>query len=183
MDDPIHREYNLNIFRLISPLIKSMEYFIFFGTLLGYQREGNILEYDDDVDIFLNFQHKEDILKVLELTELTLSINTDFLIQATLKDDHVISYLDFYLYRKRESYLEEYWNFGGMDGSDSLQVPLDITLPTFDSFISDIPVKVPSKPKDCCIYLYGQQFMKPLIKNKDYKTHIVDHKPVIILEQ
>ena len=54
MITPIPIELNLNNLRSVFALISHLEAFIFFGTLLGYQRESNILPFDDDIDIYVN---------------------------------------------------------------------------------------------------------------------------------
>ena len=44
MDTPIDRKYNEQNLKEILPLLEGMEYFVFYGTLLGLVREGDILE-------------------------------------------------------------------------------------------------------------------------------------------
>ena len=53
MDTPIDRKYNAQNLKEVLPLLEGMEYFVFYGTLLGLVREGDILEKDDDIDLSL----------------------------------------------------------------------------------------------------------------------------------
>ena len=55
MDTPIDRKYNAQNLKEVLPLLEGMEYFVFYGTLLGLVREGDILEKDDDIDIILEY--------------------------------------------------------------------------------------------------------------------------------
>ena len=50
----INRIYQLQNFKDIINLLEGLEYFPFYGTLLGLVRENNILEMDDDIDILIN---------------------------------------------------------------------------------------------------------------------------------
>ena len=51
---------------LVAPLIKGVEYFIFYGTLLGIIRENNIIKGDDDIDFLVNYRSKKLLLKKME---------------------------------------------------------------------------------------------------------------------
>ena len=42
----------------VSPLLKNIEYFIFYGTLLGIIRGNNIIKGDDDIDFLVNYNLK-----------------------------------------------------------------------------------------------------------------------------
>ena len=43
----------------ISTLIKDIEYFIFYGTLLGIVRENNVIKGDDDIDFMVDYKSKK----------------------------------------------------------------------------------------------------------------------------
>ena len=75
MQTPIERKYNLITLGMVTPHLKSMEYCVFFGTLLGVHREGNLLEMDDDVDIYIKSQHKTDIAEILTYLGINISID------------------------------------------------------------------------------------------------------------
>ena len=57
----IHRSFNEPNLKLMLPILEkaNIEYFMFYGSLLGIVREGNILEMDDDIDICVNLKHRE----------------------------------------------------------------------------------------------------------------------------
>lgn len=60
MIKPVPKELNLENLRYVSERIASFECAIFFGTILGYQREGNVIEDDDDIDIYVHIRHRDE---------------------------------------------------------------------------------------------------------------------------
>ena len=58
----------------ISTLIKDIEYFIFYGTLLGIVRENNVIKGDDDIDFMVDYKSKKKLLKKMTLNK-TFKIN------------------------------------------------------------------------------------------------------------
>ena len=72
MLDSVDRVHNLKNLEDMAPLIEHLDYFIFFGTLLGYHREGNIIEGDDDVDVFMDIKHRDELITILEKSDFTL---------------------------------------------------------------------------------------------------------------
>ena len=48
---PVESKYNLKNIERISPNLKNIKHFLFYGTLLGYKRHNNVIEGDDDIDI------------------------------------------------------------------------------------------------------------------------------------
>ena len=54
--------------KLMLPILEkeNIEYFMFYGSLLGIVREGNILEMDDDIDICVNLKHREQLYAIIE---------------------------------------------------------------------------------------------------------------------
>ena len=47
-------EENENNLLFIIKILKDIEYFIFFGTLLGVVRDNSLIDGDDDVDLYVN---------------------------------------------------------------------------------------------------------------------------------
>ena len=64
----IHRSFNEPNLKLMLPILEkeNIEYFMFYGSLLGIVREGNILEMDDDIDICVNLKHREQLYAIIE---------------------------------------------------------------------------------------------------------------------
>ena len=57
MKIPIDQKYNEINLKELLPLFEELEYFVFFGTLLGLIRGNELLEYDDDIDFLINEKH------------------------------------------------------------------------------------------------------------------------------
>ena len=66
----IHKSYNIPNLKTILPKLNeaNMEYFMFYGSLLGCVREGSLLEMDDDIDILINARHRKNYIKLLKKT-------------------------------------------------------------------------------------------------------------------
>ena len=180
MDIPIERKYNLTTLGMVAPYLEDMEYCVFFGTLLGCHREGNLLAMDDDVDIYINSQHRAEISGILSSLGFSLRRDTDMFMQGEMEIEGVVAYIDFYLYYKEDNHAVDHWNFGGHNG-ETLHVPLDILLPPRSVTIGGISLKMPKDPDGCCKFLYGDSYRIPLRKNAEYTMRIVDHKPVMRL--
>ena len=88
---------------IVSSLINQIEYFIFYGTLLGIVREKNIIKHDDDIDFMVNHKSKKLLFKKMKLNK-TFKINkkvtNDYFAQFVKKKDGLISFVDFYFYIK-----------------------------------------------------------------------------------
>ena len=50
----IPSKYNLKNIERISPNLKDVKHFLFYGSLLGYKRHNNVIEGDDDIDILVD---------------------------------------------------------------------------------------------------------------------------------
>ena len=58
-----NNESNLVFF---SKLLINVEYFIFFGTLLGITRENRLIDGDDDIDFYVNFKDRDQLIQNLK---------------------------------------------------------------------------------------------------------------------
>lgn len=178
------REYNLKNLNDLSVRLLNVEYFVFFGTLLGYCREGNLIENDDDIDFYVNISEKNKIVYMLQDMDFFLSINNKYFIQAVRRIDDTETFSDFYFYEDdpKRDYLLERWNFIGQPNNVTthLHVPKDIIFPIKQGKLLNISINIPSDVDGVCRYLYGKSYKEKLEKNKQYYTKIIDHKPVVI---
>ena len=53
-----------NLF-FFTNILKNIEHFVFFGTLLGLTRDKQLIEGDDDVDFYINLKNRNELIKVL----------------------------------------------------------------------------------------------------------------------
>lgn len=183
---PIHRKYNLvNLKKMCACLNdRSIDYFIFFGTLLGYVREQNIIEYDDDIDFYVEKDLYDTILDLLKENDYSITVQkNNIFCQGSAIVEGVPTYVDFYFYEKKENYIVDIQNFVGrhLDPSYHLHVPNDIVFPTKKGTLLDISINVPCKPEAVCEFLYGSRYMEKFSKqNKDYSVQIINNKPQIV---
>ena len=164
----------------ILPLIADIEYFAFFGTLLGLTREGRLLSQDDDVDLYVALSHKDQVIESLGAAGFLISICRRTFVQGTRVFGGVPTYLDFYFYTHSGSHLVEEWNFNGDDGLH-LHLPVGISLPAVMTEFVDFSCKMPANPEACCLWTYGCQWRTPMSKGDEYVSTVVNNRPVTIL--
>ena len=169
-------------------------HFIFFGTLLGFNREGTIIPGDDDIDFYVprsELKQLEDLLRGTDLEILPkqeLKYNkSEFFKQSRRVIDGVTTYVDFYLYDDfGDDYIIDRWNYNGKlwNKDTALHVPKSLIFPLQEGEMGEgIKVSVPQDPEGCCKFLYGENWKTPLRKGKQYRTVVENHRPVIKLNE
>jgi len=188
MQIPIDRKFNFKNFKDITKLLNkdNLEYFIFYGTLLGYCREKNLLEKDDDIDFLVNIKYANNLIKILTTLNFEISVSTNLFIQGRKEiDNNFFTYVDFYLFSNNPSknYICDKWTFSGdhSNPANHLYIPKKIIYPIKKSIMQNISVNVPAKTKECCKFLYGDNYTTPLKKGADYRTEIINNKPKQII--
>ena len=194
MIEPVPVKLNLNNLRYIFPKISHLKPFIFFGTLLGYEREKNIITNDDDIDIYINKDNFKDLLKCLSTTNFDIDImpkkrwhqflRKPLIIQATRIQDGIKTYVDFYLYEEKKDYIIEKFNFKGTwkNSNSHLHIPKKILFPLKDVMFQNIAVKIPSDSKAVCELLYGPSWTTPIRKELQYHAKVQNNQPIITIE-
>lgn len=188
MHKPVSQEVNRLNLTALATLLKGCECFPFFGTLLGLTRDGDIIPHDDDVDLYANIEDRPEILRRLGASDFTFDLESEvnsspwFLqVKSTLAD--TVSFVDFYFYQRETSanVIVERWNFSGKwEVEDNhIHLPYDIIYPLRETEFFGVPIMMPARPEECCEYLYGAHWRRPLMKRLGYKTTIRDHVPVI----
>lgn len=191
MNIPIPKKYHLESLKIVAEKTKDLEYVIFYGTLLGVTREGDILEKDDDVDILLNMKDRDKCFENIqnsgfEINSKVYPNKTPYFFQARKKYGEYISYVDFYLYddSQIEGHIVDRWNFLGMPEHTkfSIHIPKNIIFPINQTKLNDFYVNIPADSPACCRYLYGEKWMVPLKKKQEYGMEIVNNKPQLIIK-
>ena len=80
---PMFQEYNIPVN-------------IFYGTLLGYVRENNFIDNDDDIDIILPIYYREKVLKLISDKKLQINVINEYFIQIVTNN---IGPFDIYFYK------------------------------------------------------------------------------------
>ena len=185
---PIPQELNsINLIE-ITKALNEVEHFIFFGTLLGIVRDGDIIPNDDDIDIYVDIKYRNKLIKELInagffVDEDTYPNLSEYFLQLQIPREDLITYVDFYFFDSSEDkYISEKWNFSGMIDSsyNEIHIPKELIFPLKKFFYQDIQLSIPSKPNEVCAFLYGNEWRIPLNKNKHYTTTVINNKPVIL---
>ena len=189
MFKPVSIKKNLENLNFISERLINIEWFIFFGTLLGYTRENNIIKNDDDIDVYVDIRFRDTIINLFKNSDLNFDLSKKpnlgpYFLQGTRVLENEITYIDFYFYEydKSKEFLVERNNFTGAwkIEANAMYVPKSIIFPLKKGKIQDIQIIIPNKPKECCEFLYGKDWIVPLSKSKDYVIDIINHKPILV---
>ncbi len=181
---------NFSVLIFITKLINELEYFVFFGTLLGLVRENNLIQNDDDIDIYINIKERDKLIKILVenniVVDLNLKVNQDnsFLqVQKEINNKNAI--IDFYFFDETldDLYLVEKWNFEGGTNNPSkhLRIPKIFTHPIQKVEKRSCHINFPAQPEYLCEFLYGKNWKKKLKLKKDeeYVIEVFEGKPVM----
>ena len=192
MDTPIDRKYNAQNLKEVLPLLEGMEYFVFYGTLLGLVREGDILEKDDDIDILVDRKHFAELIERFDKHDGLLTYDNnpnvnycDFFRQATCMRDDVKTFADFYFYDTeiKPGSIVDRWNIHGSwtDPNMHIIIPNDIIYPIeTKSHKKYGEIKSPNQPIRCLEYLYGNGWMHPRKKKREYVQAIKNNRPHLV---
>jgi hypothetical protein len=166
----------------------NIEYFVFFGTLLGLTRDGRPIDNDDDVDLYVNKRHFDTILEIIRSLEFNIDLkkkpnNTKSFLQAYgLLDEHLVR-VDFYFYdnMSEKNYLVEHWNFAGkpFDKSRTLRIPKSLVYPLDKIQFQDFTISAPQQMEVICEFLYGQDWKTPRARS-EYRVEVIGGRPVRI---
>ncbi len=192
MKDSVPPELNLANLRDLFRHMDGIESFIFFGTLLGFARDGDIIPHDDDIDIYVNRQDFSALKDRLAKTGFKIRTKPNarwyrpgapvHVVQASRVQDGIETFADFYLYEKMaEGYLLERWNFNGKwrNQKAHLHVPTDLIFPLRPAQMKGVDVMIPQEPEAVCAFLYGSRWQEPVRKGGGYTMEIFENKPKI----
>jgi len=181
-------EENFKNLIFFSNLIKDLEHFVFFGTLLGLVREKNLIEGDDDVDFYVNMNEREKLISILKLNFIvvdeTLSVNKNkSFLQVFRFYNNVKFIIDFYFYdtNKDKFNIIEKWNFEGGTHIQSkhLRIPKIFIYPIKSNMINGHQFFFPSQPVLLCEFLYGPNWNVKMKKDEEYSIKVINNKPVL----
>lgn len=184
----IPRELNRKNLTDISEILIDLECFVFFGTVLGLNRESDIIEHDDDIDFLINSNDRDSLINRLKNSSFNIDFEkplnkTSFFLQATRVQDDIETFIDFYFYDNNDdtNFIVERWNFFGRfdDPSFAIHIPKKFIFPISREEFFGVKVNTPINKDAICKFLYGPNWKNPLKKKSQYKTVIFNHKPVL----
>ncbi len=162
--------------------LSGVTWFAFFGTLLGLEREGHLIQGDDDVDIYVDIRHRDEALDALSNNgfEMTENCDPDFAQFGREFDGHD-TLLDLYFYEDAGEVITEKWNFKGpaRRPEHMLKVPKSLLFPVAWRNFEGVPIALPADADGTCAWLYGPEWRTPRQKNVGYKVDIQDGVPIL----
>lgn len=188
--NPVSRATNEENLRFFSNLLAEIEHFACFGTLLGLVRDNEIIEWDDDVDIYVNSAVRDDLLEVLQKAGIEVPLDvfpntTPYILQVQRTVRGEVGLVDFYFYDADADpdYIWEKWNFSGRyeKANAAIKIPKKIIYPIERKFYEGIEVSMPGDAAQLCMFLYGKRWNKPMAKGTEYKIRIVGNVPRVFV--
>lgn len=178
----------LTALEMVAAILEAerIEYFVFFGTLLGIYREGVPINADDDVDIYVPHLNRDLLVAALEKNGMVVDLDawpnlTESFLRSSLNIGSDAIPIDFYFFEEDEQkkILIDRWNYFGRPDLKllSMHVPAEWVYPIEAWQIGKAMVNMPQKSEEICKYLYGESWNKKSQKNKDYKMMIINHRP------
>lgn len=188
MKNPVPIELNAQNLIDISKVLKEIEHFIFFGTLLGITRDGEIIPNDDDIDIYVDINLRKDLIIALkkygyEINEKIYPNFTQHMLQLQVNREGIKTLIDFYFFdSSNKNYIIEKWNFSGYINNiyENMRIPKDLIFPLQKYLYRDIEISIPAKPQQTCIFLYGKDWDVPLKKRVEYFHIMIFQRPIVL---
>ena len=188
MSTKVSLENNESNLVFFSKLLINVEYFIFFGTLLGITRENRLIDGDDDIDFYINLKNRDQLINDLKINnievDLSLSVNKNksFLqVKRIIQNEVLIT--DFYFYESdvEKNFIIEKWNFEGgtQDATKHLRIPRVFIYPLKKVSFRSHEIFVPQEGELICEFLYGRGWKKRLKKELEYEIKVINGKPYI----
>jgi len=171
-------------------LFGNIEYFIFFGTLLGITREKKLIDGDDDIDFYVNLSDREKLIYKLKQenveVDLELSVNKNkYFLQVKRNINNKILIADFYFYETgiEKNHIIERWNFEGGTHIESkyLRIPNVFVYPLKTVKFNSEDVVLPKENELLCEFLYGRGWKRKLKKDTEYTIKVINGRPCLYL--
>ncbi|WP_455918344.1 hypothetical protein [Ensifer canadensis] len=185
----VDQEHNRENFLRVYGVVKHLNAFPFFGTLLGLTRENDILSHDDDVDFYVDMKHRDELIVQIrdigfELDENVYPNTTQYFLQGRREIDGVVTFVDFYLYEDQQEwpYILDRWNFPGVPEDEAMHLRVDksAVFPLTARIYFGVEVMLPANPEECCRFLYGDEWRQKRSKaDSEYRVVLHNYRPVI----
>ena len=190
MKQAVSQETNRANLRYTANLLNSaeIEWFIFFGTLLGLTRDSDVIKGDDDIDIYVDSRCRTTLIELLSQQGLALDLtrkpnHTQHFLQIARVVDGEAGLIDFYFFEgeSKPGVLIDRWNFlQKYDQLDkALHVPSDMVFPLRETPFLGVTIKSPRRPRDIVQWLYGKEWETPLDKSFGYEISVSNNRPVL----
>jgi hypothetical protein len=190
MKQAVSQETNRANLRYTANLLNSagIEWFIFFGTLLGLTRDNDVIKGDDDIDIYVDSRSRTRLIELLNQQGLAPNLackpnHTQHFLQIARIVDGEAGLIDFYFFdrQSKPGVLIDRWNF--LQKYDqlhkALHVPSDMVFPLSEAPFLGVTLKTPRRPRDIVQWLYGKEWETPLDKSFGYEISVSNYRPLL----
>jgi phosphorylcholine metabolism protein LicD len=133
-----------------------IEFTLFYGTLLGYIRENDFIENDDDIDVIVNKKDYNKVMENISKKNLKTGIINQDIIQIFMND---IGPFDIYFYVFEKNNIKILW--------EKEVFPIKNIFPLKKINYYNMKINIPSKPIDILYQGYGESWSIPQ-KKGDY---------------
>ena len=190
MGPSIPRGMNRDNLLQVTDALTNIEHLVFFGALLGLARDGDLIEGDDDIDLYVSLSDRENVIeRMLSVgfkVDLLASINqSPYFLQAFKYNGDVKTLVDFYFYEdhRNTKFIRDQWNFVGTPEVESTHmiVPKKMLFPIKKQVFFNKEISMPADPEKVCQYLYGKTWMVRLEKRKGYRIAMVSNRPRVFV--
>jgi len=164
----------------IINLISELDYFLFFGTLLGDIRENNVIKNDDDIDFIVNLNDINLLENILTSNGFNISTKEKFFLSFNnkqIKEAHTIDFYIYYLDGDNVVIPKSFY------GNSALKLKRHYLILKKNLFFPPIKnfngAKIPYKSKAIISALYGEKWNQKLVKNVEYFIYFKNNFPKI----
>jgi phosphorylcholine metabolism protein LicD len=159
------------LYKNIMNILKNcnVEIIIFYGSLLGYYRDSNFINNDDDIDVIISRKEYDIVKNYVEenkdkYPELSFGINNNDILQLYYND---IGPFDIYPFNDDNHDILINW-----DGH--LLFEKKYIFPTKNIEFNDFNISIPNDTETILFQIYGTNWKIPQIKNIDYTWKYVN---------
>ena len=100
--------------------------------------------------------------------------------QLSRWQEGIQTFVDLYLYNDHgHDILIEKWNFMSQwkNPRMALHIPKSLIFPLSNAEMKGVKIRIPSKPKDTCNFLYGPECRVPIKKDQGYVIKLINNIP------
>lgn len=146
----------------VKEILGDIPFYLGFGTLLGAYRNGNFIEYDDDVDVILKIEYYPEVLGLVKS-----GCFAEYGLACTRSDGWTITFnfngehIDLYFFNRRRT---GYYKCGRAFNIDNYQLD---NPPTKINFL-DTEFNTVSDIESYLLKVYGEDWRIPINKKGNY---------------
>jgi len=160
---------------------------VFFGTLLGLVRDGDVIKGDDDIDIYVPLEERSALIEALHREGFEWRQDppnhSEYFMQIKREVDGEVGLIDFYFPDGAvlPGFLVDRWNFSASTASPKkfMHVPEGLVLPFQTCRLFDSNIRFPAQPIEAVEWLYGETWRTPISKESKYRMTMVHNTPVM----